>query len=225
MRIAPEISGVSIVILGNFNPAIFQPAWLVRSGIEQDLDDDLIKIELIHKEVAQFAIDKTAYIIDSERFQISTTSAPWIQIADKVSVLFGETLPHSPVRAFGLNYDIHFKVSSTEKRTSIGRTLAPIAPWGAFGRSMEGKTPETVGGLLSQTMRSIELSESYSINKNVKIEPSAKINDSTGIYMQANFHYQANQDITAPDLVGAIQDVFQNRVNEAEEIFDTVMGL
>ena len=27
MRIEPEISGVAVVLLGDFNPAIFTPAW------------------------------------------------------------------------------------------------------------------------------------------------------------------------------------------------------
>ena len=33
MRIEPEISGVSVVLLGDFNPAIFTPAWFALHGL------------------------------------------------------------------------------------------------------------------------------------------------------------------------------------------------
>ena len=33
MRIDPEISGVGIVVLGSFNPAIFTPAWFALHGL------------------------------------------------------------------------------------------------------------------------------------------------------------------------------------------------
>jgi hypothetical protein len=33
MRIVPEIDQASLVLLGRFNPAIFQPFWFARHGI------------------------------------------------------------------------------------------------------------------------------------------------------------------------------------------------
>ena len=33
MRIEPETSGVSVVVLGTFNPAIFTPAWFELHGV------------------------------------------------------------------------------------------------------------------------------------------------------------------------------------------------
>ena len=33
MRIEPELAGVSVVILGNFNPSIFTPAWFGWRGL------------------------------------------------------------------------------------------------------------------------------------------------------------------------------------------------
>ena len=33
MRIEPEISDVSVVLLGDFNPAIFTPAWFALHGL------------------------------------------------------------------------------------------------------------------------------------------------------------------------------------------------
>ena len=33
MRITPEISGVNIILVGKFNPAIFTPAWFTLHGL------------------------------------------------------------------------------------------------------------------------------------------------------------------------------------------------
>jgi hypothetical protein len=36
LRIEPEISGVAIVLRGNFNPSIFQPFWMAQQELITD---------------------------------------------------------------------------------------------------------------------------------------------------------------------------------------------
>ena len=48
MRIEPEISGVSVVLLGDFNPAIFTPAWFVLHGLLQEDVADSAELRIAH---------------------------------------------------------------------------------------------------------------------------------------------------------------------------------
>jgi hypothetical protein len=225
MKIAPEISGASVVVIGSFNPAIFHPSWLFQNEVEPKVEDDLVNLEVCHRDISRFAINGTIYSIDQDRFHIGTNTAPWVQILDKTVLLFTDLLPHTPGRAFGINRDIHFRVDSTERRMEIGRRLAPIEPWGEFGTTMNAKKTQDSGGMLSLTMRSLEESAGFNITKNVKVEPSSQLTNENGIYMQVNFHFSPKDDATMSESIGFLQESFQDRINEAEDIFNTIMEL
>ena len=75
MLIPPDISACSIVLLGQFNPAIFHPAWLQSKNIahqDSSPDDPL----LAHQDVATFMIDARTYFVRTDRFQLETRSIP-----------------------------------------------------------------------------------------------------------------------------------------------------
>lgn len=226
LRIDPEISGVSVVVVGSFNPTIFHPAWLMANEVEPSVEGDLVKVDVVHNEIAKFTVDDTSYFVDQNRLQVQTNSAPWIAAADKASRIVAELLPHTPLRAFGLNRDVHFRLSSPRRRMLLGRTLAPIEPWGEFGDQIASQSPDEPGGLLSLTLRGSERLGDLSVTKNVKIEPSARIAHSDGIFMQANFHFTNSENRFSADFVSEkLLGQFQHRVNEAERIFDHIMGL
>ncbi len=173
-----------------------------------------------------FTIDSTNYYIDRERFQIQTVAAPYITILDKVSRLFGEILIHTPCHIIGLNRDVHFRVESNGHRNLIGRRLAPIEPWGDFGRSLENSDDELRGGLQSLTMRAIEKTEDYELQKNVKIEPSNFIKGQDGIYMQINYHYTpSDPSKEAKKNLETLSREFQSRINDAEKIFEMIRAM
>lgn len=229
MQIDPEVSGIAIVIVGSFNPAIFHPSWLIANGVEDAQPEDAIKVDVVHREISRFSVGNTSYFIDGERLQIQTESAPWVQVLDKANMIVGELLPHTPVRAFGINRDIHFRLQSPEARMRLGRKLAPVEPWGRFGKEMDNQPSTEPAGLLSITLRSHEKFRKFSITKNVKLEPSALIQHTDGVYIQANFHYKKDDGddgkTIATELVcQMLQEQFQIRVNEAEEIFNNIMG-
>ncbi|MCE6957598.1 hypothetical protein LAZ40_00735 [Cereibacter sphaeroides] len=228
MKIEPDISGSSIVMVGDFNPAIFHPEWMFSHGVEDSVPDDQVNLDVCHRDVSRFLISDTAYYVDVDRFQIQTAVAPWVQIFDKASRVFGELLTHTPIRALGINRDIHFKVPTVETRTRIGRTLAPIGPWGAFGDEMEADDPSKVGGLVSLAMRSVSERDGYALTKNVKVEPSAQLKGNTGIYMQVNFHFMLTEPKAAEGSKRAMEvlrDEFEPTMSESEIIFNSIMEL
>lgn len=222
----PEISGCGIVLVGHFNPAIFHPAWLISHAIEPDIGDDGVKVEIVHADMSMFSFDTRRYRIEQTRFDLWTPVAPWVAIADITVKIFGECLVHTPIRAFGINRFGHFNARDMEMRTRIGRKFAPIEPWGKFGAAMESKDEDHTGGLQSLTMQRKSSGNEYELHTNATIQPSAQLDPKTGIYLNVNFHHELRSDREvhgAEAAMRVLQDSFQDCVNEAEEIFNTIM--
>lgn len=73
--IQPEFSACSIVLIVQFNPAIFQPAWLHSKSIEQEKSEftgDLLTL----RDFARFSNKTRSYLVQSDRFQLATSTAP-----------------------------------------------------------------------------------------------------------------------------------------------------
>jgi hypothetical protein len=99
MRIDPEIGGASIVLLGSFNPKIFQPYWMAKHGLISDDAAEVADVAVIHPEIAAFMIeDLFALQVNSSRFAIERNVAPLVLICDLVNRLFSELLPHVPIQ-------------------------------------------------------------------------------------------------------------------------------
>jgi hypothetical protein len=134
LRIEPEISGVSIVLRGNFNPSIFQPFWMARQGLITDDAAEDARISVIHPEISNFAIEPEFVLhVQADRFSLSRATAPLVMVADLCSRIFGDILPHTPISQLGINRSVHFSVGSAAERNRIGMMIAPREPWGVWG--------------------------------------------------------------------------------------------
>ena len=227
MMIDPEISTCSIVLVGQFNPAIFHPAWLKARDIEPEYSqvDDNSNFSFLDK-IAQFTIDTRSYNIRENRFQIITTTAPWVSILDLTVKIFKEHLVHTPINGFGVNRTVHFKLPNYQLLNGLGRKLAPIEPWDDFGKDMETEDTALTGGLLSLTMQKRSLNEGNYSETNVKIEPSNILQSKTGVYMEVNSHHPLGE---LPDGHGSEQGMerllncFEESVKEADVIIEGIM--
>ena len=135
MRIEPEISGVDIIVLGAFNPALFTPAWFVLHGLLPEGAADSAEVEIIHPLVTEFTFDWLQLKVTAEHFSAETSQAPHVRVRDLVVRVFREYLPHTPLKGFEINRRVHFRVRNPAERDRIGRTLAPVEPWGRWGPS------------------------------------------------------------------------------------------
>lgn len=228
LSIEPEMSGCSVVMLGDFNPAIFHPSWLHAAGIEGDISEEITELQVVIREISSFRIDSRTYNVMPERFVLETSTAPWVAIADITRQIFEEFLVHTPIRALGINRTVHFNVASTEIRNNIGRDLAPIVPWGEFGSEMEPDDAAQVGGLQSLTMRRKKRLDTAFLETNAKIEPSARLTGHNGIFMEVNHHHVLldydSGDGTGP-AVEILVNSFEPLIVEADSIINTIMEL
>jgi len=142
MRIEPKIGGCSIVLLGNFNPAIFSPAWFARYEVVSATEAEAAEIVISLPDFTRFQVGTKMITVDPKRFAVETTQAPWVSICDVAVKTFGELLPHTPLLQIGINRQVHFGVGTEDVRNRMGRELTPTMPWGEWGSKIEASPPE-----------------------------------------------------------------------------------
>jgi hypothetical protein len=182
-----DIVQASIVMVGQFNPAIISPAWLARHEIITEDELQAAEVEVIHRQITKFAIENVGFACEANRFSIEITSEPIIKIVDYVLQIFGDLLAETPVSAVGINYTEHWRLTSWEQRVALGRALAPKTPWGSWAETWEANDPETVGGLANLTVLE-QLAEKKG-RRQAEIGPSLELADRTrGVYLKVNHH-------------------------------------
>jgi hypothetical protein len=227
LRIEPEISGVSIVLRGHFNPSIFQPFWLALQGLISEEDAESAKVSVIHPEICNFAIEPNFILnVQADRFVISTATAPLIAVSDLCSRIFGDFLPHTHVNQVGINRSVHFSVGSAAERNRIGDLIAPKKPWGEWGSDLNSEDLATQGGLQSMTMINKKVSDREAGWVQARIEPSQSIGKGeSGIFMEVNDHYQLNAASDALPAMKILQEGFDESLARSDMIIDQIMSL
>ena len=130
----PERQQYSLVLVGNFNPAMFQPEWFKINSIISSEDFDLARSDTLKNSIIvtpQLTIFKTTQLnikIDQNRFEIIAEKEPFVSVIDFASKTF-ENLGSFTLKAFGFNYSGHYKVDDISSWHKIGDRLAPKSYW------------------------------------------------------------------------------------------------
>ncbi len=181
MRLQPEIEEASIVVLGDFNPAIFHPLWFANNGLIRPQEAEAANTEIVHREVAAFAVDWLVINVTQARFQAQTKQGPYYEPLRDLVLGVLDLLSHTPVRSVGLNRHFHYQAKSEEYWHSIGHRLAPKNDWEQF--------------LHQPGMRSLQMegqrTDDYAGSVRVIVEPSNQV--VPGIYVMVNDHYDIDE--------------------------------
>jgi len=230
MRIEPEIAGVAVVMLGNFNPAIFTPAWFGLHGLISERMVDTADTKIVHPQISEFNVEWLNMQVVPERFQISTLQAPYVRVQDLAVRIFREHLPHTPLKTMGINREVHFLVESFEDRDRLGRLLAPTDPWGEWGKKLEPDGSH--GGVTSITMRQVNPEgRPLGGQVNVTVEPSNRIGqDRFGVYVRINDHYtienvESQDHMATNGIITLLEENFDESLQRADKIIDHIMSL
>lgn len=182
----PELEGVTVVVLGSFNPSIFQPRSLAEWKLLPEDEANEATLEVVHREISIFSTDWFSAQITTERFAIDTSDMGKVDpLRDLVLGIF-QILEHTPTTAFGFNRNQHFRMESEEKWHAFGHRMAPKEPWANVLESPGLLTLRMVGKRPGSEAKTTQ----------VRIEPSAKVKP--GIYISVNEHYELSSDDAEP---------------------------
>lgn len=229
MQIEPEYGSASVVLLGSFNPRIFNPDWLAQIGLISDAERAASEIGIIHEDVAQMRVGSRNLHVEKNRFSVDTTEAPFIALADFANALFSDVLPQTPITRLGINRVVHFRAPSEAARNKVGRLLAPLEPWGEWGKEINDSPPQARGGALTLVMQKARLDGDLRGGTTANLQPSVMPTlGNTGIYMAINddfFYFNGKKESTAQSLLEILLDRFDSSMRLADRIIDHIMTL
>lgn len=183
---SPEIDGAALVLLGSFNPTIFQPTWFKICELLSGPEADAAEVKIIHTAIAEFSTDWLQLSVTRDRFTLQTTNPAHFEQIQDLAVGVFHLLEHTPVTAMGLNRDMHFRIESEERWHALGDRLAPKELW---CEKLRGIGSRDKPGLRSMTVEGYPPEKTTSVI-NVKVEPSSKIQP--GLYLGYNRHYKSD---------------------------------
>lgn len=216
MTISAPMEVVNIVILGNFNPIIFQPAWFAAQELLRPQEVMQPDVQVIHPNAAVMRLEWLQLQILRERFQASTTQVQYSEpLRDLVKGVF-TLLSYTPVIALGINREFQFQLESERQWHALGHRLAPKEDWTCLNNP----------GLLSLTIQG-KRSDDLKGNVIVRVEPSQ--NFTYGVAVNVNHHFDINEDQDnnrhAMMLVDLLSTQWEHSMSESRAIYESVADL
>lgn len=190
---------VSVVVVGNFNPAIFNPDWLLRHELIRDEDIDDAEIDVIHPEVSRFSLAWCQVEVLANRFVLRSTERGYFEAARDLAVGMFSVLSETPITALGINSTFRDKSDNREIFDRLGDLLAPKEPWeklfpkspkhGLYQLNIQSERDDKVPGFWNTTIRPLFMEDGF------------------GIEVQLNCHFAFNKiyentpDVSICDIV------------------------
>lgn len=210
LKRADKASGTSIVFLGAFNPAIFQPAWFQRYGLLAD-DPDAAEVQAITPQVTSWKQDWLRVVVQPEKcdFEASEDVASVRALLDVANGAFS-LLPHVPIQAFGINRYVHFQMENEAAWHKLGFGLFNADLWADVvddarlkTLQVESRRPEKPQDVLTAT-----------------VQPSAQFKNA--VFVTTNDHYDIGEDADADAALSRLGEVFDESLEHASRIIDHI---
>lgn len=169
-----EHDGTSIVLVGSFNPRIFQPAWFAAQKLLPTMEGADANVQVIGNDVCIFETDWFRLEVLSERWSLQSQATPAMEAIRDLALGTFTILRHTPITKMGLNTLGHFPLP-TEQYIRFGHVLAPKEElWDPILKS-----PAT----LTLTIQG-ERPDDYRGHIRVKVEPSSRVE--YGVFIDTN---------------------------------------
>lgn len=247
-----ESPSVSIVLLGKFKPSSFLPDKLIDAKlIPKKLAESVSYVTLIPDVQVQFKLAWGEILVVRDRFQVSSSEAPYIRVCDFVVKALTDLASDSKVHAFGINREAHYNLGSNDARNEFGTRIAPPEAWGSWGKKLRDSQTGTAkgtsmqGGVINIQMRLPFLADGITGWLDITAAPSGLIENSSGVHFRANHHHQAISRILQAEMTGEklrdvpeaenpsdvtarlmalLSECFENSLAESESIFEGVIS-
>jgi hypothetical protein len=174
---APKIhaEATAVVLLGSFNPRIFEPLWFSRHELVPEQEAEVAEVQMVNREFCRVNFSWVDLVVTEDRLQAESTSETVNdnQIRDLLVGIF-RLLPHIPVNLGSIHHHWQIAIDTEEEWHKVGHALAPKEIWkgvleepGMFDFAMQGHRPDDLKGAIK-----------------VRIQPSRAV--SPGIFMNVN---------------------------------------
>lgn len=209
------LTGVDVQILGHWNPSLFVPRWFSDVGLLPDEEAESARIEVIHEEIAAFAVDWLSLSVQRDRLIALTTRLSHSEALRDLVVGTLELLTHTPTRAVGINYNYLLQFEDRKSFDRFGWTIVEPKHWPLLERP--GMATVQVQGMRS---------DNHQGYIRVKAEPI--LDDSYRVVVGVNDHYELSPEGSSkstPALASILQAQWRESGNRAEGIVEDMKKL
>lgn len=205
----------NIVLVGDFNPQIFQPEWFIAQKLFGETEGRSAKIEVVHPDVTVFSLDWLRFEVTRNRLVATTRDQSCHESLRDLIVGTFTILSHTPLKMMGINNTFFYIINNEDVWHNIGNVLAPKDIWGKVMSSP---------GLTSLTIQSKDvIEESFQNTVKITIGPAGV---KLGFQIHINDHYQLTK-IETPllgsraviEILQREWDVAQKKVRKIETDF------
>ena len=209
----PEIQSLSIILLGDFNPKIFQPAWFGAQNLIRSSEAEAADIQIVNQEISIFSVDWLQVQITRYRCSFATIQEAYYEVLYDLCLSTFKLLKHTPIRVMGINRWGHFHKRSLDELNMLGHKLAPKDLWNTILQEP---------GMQSITLQG-KREDRYKGYIRVTVEPSAKV--PKGVYVHVNDHYQADEPVEGcQKIIDILEASFGQSMGKANEIMQAVLN-
>ena len=196
-----ELSGVTIVGAGSFNPAIVHPLWLAEKGLiaadaaEHAMQQGGARPMIVSAQLASFVADWLSVQVTQEHAVLATVDqGREVDLRDLARGIF-DLLPETPIDALGINSDSHFRTADESAWHAFGDRFLPKAFWEPLFEPKAWK-PRSDGKLVGMRGMTVEVSRGDPRTPgHVRIELAPSLRTTpNGIYVGINAHFQLATD-------------------------------
>mgnify|MGYP004485983465 FL=1 len=201
MNFIPERKQYSIVLIGDFNPAMFHPEWFTKNDIISQEECDFAKSQtqsvplIVTSQLTMFKTSQLNVKIETKRFQVVCEKEPFVTLKDFITKTF-ENLGGYIITAYGINYSAHYNVNSLDLYQTIGDNLAPKKYW-EYLLEDEISGSERKSGLTSIQMQKMKADNSGFLS--IVLQPSVCIKP--GVFIGCNNHTNVSDEDSTAEIV------------------------
>lgn len=190
-----------LVCVGDFNPIIIHPQWLVNKGLIQKNEGERAQVQINHVEISKFALDWCTIEITRNKFILNTKDESFFTVAKDLVISIFSILKETPLSGFGINHILHYQVDRNNY-LEVGKRLAPFENW-----ENVLKEPR----LLTLEMKDEVRYDNYDGAFRLRISPSDKVSD-FGVSVNINDHFDLKNEKSAgtKDFLSILPSVWDN---------------
>lgn len=229
MAYTAEILASHIVVVGDFNPAIFSPDWLERNNLIGEGDAAAAREGsqgrplLISHQVSTFESHSFALQVLENQLSLTSKGALSPAFKDLAAGIF-QLVSHTPVNAVGLNFTGHFRLSSQDEYHRFGDVLAPKDIWTTlYGGESAGLEQLTIRFQRGSRDNPADTKD----EKRITVQPSRSLK--YGVSLSLNDHHDLTRggedNLTPAERVAIIVDTqWEPAWQDAVRVFDKVLS-
>lgn len=203
------------MMLGDFNPKIFQPSWFSSEGLIRQSESEAANLEIVHSDFTSFSTDWFVMQVAREKFNVGVKSSAYKNhLADLVIGTF-QKLNHTPIRQMGLNLTLGIRFKNYDDWNAFGHFLLPKAPW---------------NGLLSKPgMRSVIVNGARDddVPGYIQMLIDPLLHTTSDVNIRMNNHYErkgVDKDTNADFFVNIIQSQYEKMIEQSKSMVEELLS-